>query len=840
MINKVILVFKTHFDIGFTDLAANVIDIYSNSMLDEVLATCKATQHMGKQQYVWTLPAWPLQSILQNASEDKRRELEALIERGQIAWHALAFTSHTDFCSAEEYIESLRFGRELSQQYNKPYPISAKMTDVPGHTIMLPAILSGAGVKFLHLGCNEFAKPPRVPFLFHWEALSGERVLTMYNEDGYGTALLPPEDWPFPVWMALMHTHDNCGPQSAEVIAKLISKIQARYPHAEVVCGTMDDFYNELSQHDLSGLPVIRKDLADTWIHGVGAYPKEVAVIRGEREKIKRLQALYARQLLDGSTASRGQAMSILDQYYEDVSLFEEHTWGADVKTWLGPDRVYEKELFLEAKPSESYQFMEASWEEQRERARRAAKRRQELKELLERDAEEGIYLFNPNNTSYTGWVVLESGHLDVEHQGLSLRGQSLPVAKINGEWACYVQDLPPLSTVQLTCEGEKLGVGGLDVKEEQGIVRVENHRYALTFSHVAGEILSLFDKKLQAVLLEKRDGKAVLSYQYDRYGIDDITEYLRSYAHRFSTWGIQDNGREAYPSCTRKTFVPKFEGCLIEGHTVTLRYRGTESVQLYGDAEEVVLHITLPPVGDEVFVKLDVVGKQETPYVESGSLLFPCAAAKDYRINKTNVVLDPAADIQAGANHVFYCLENYLSVEGGGHGLCIVTHDVPLASVGNPGVYQYVDDYTEPESPVVYFNLFNNMWGTNFPQWIGGDFSFRFTLFGFEGEERPHLLEKAAALRLGVETTGRSVGECLVELPEHMQLINVRQHGAGLVVRFKDLLGKAETRRLEARGFAITPVDLNNQVLGETYKDTVEFAAKPYGICSFLLQKTN
>ena len=197
MINKVILVFKTHFDIGFTDLAANVIDIYSNSMLEEVLATCKATQHMGKQQYVWTSSAWPLQSILQNASEDKRRELEALIERGQIAWHALAFTSHTDFCSAEEYIESLRFGRELSQQYNKPYPISAKMTDVPGHTIMLPAILSGAGVKFLHLGCNEFAKPPRVPFLFHWEALSGERVLTMYNEDGYGTLFSRQRIGPF-------------------------------------------------------------------------------------------------------------------------------------------------------------------------------------------------------------------------------------------------------------------------------------------------------------------------------------------------------------------------------------------------------------------------------------------------------------------------------------------------------------------------------------------------------------------------------------------------------------------------------------------------------------------
>ena len=148
----------------------------------------------------------------------------------------------------------------------------------------------------------------------------------------------------------------------------------------------------------------------------------------------------------------------------------------------------------------------------------------------------------------------------------------------------------------------------------------MENHRYALTFSHVAGEILSLFDKT-PGCASGKRDGKAVLSYQYDRYGIDDITEYLRSYAHRFSTWGIQDNGREAYPSCTRKTFVPKFEGCLIEGHTVTLRYRG-QSVQLYGDAEEVVLHITLPPVGDEVFVKL-MWWENRNPYVESGRCCF-------------------------------------------------------------------------------------------------------------------------------------------------------------------------------------------------------------------------
>ena len=44
---KIILVFKTHFDIGFTDLASNVIDQYAGSMLEQVIETCKGTQKLG-------------------------------------------------------------------------------------------------------------------------------------------------------------------------------------------------------------------------------------------------------------------------------------------------------------------------------------------------------------------------------------------------------------------------------------------------------------------------------------------------------------------------------------------------------------------------------------------------------------------------------------------------------------------------------------------------------------------------------------------------------------------------------------------------------------------------
>ena len=60
-VEKVFLVFKTHFDIGFTAMAEDVLKQYSGEMLQKVVATCENTQKLGKARYVWTVPAWPMQ-----------------------------------------------------------------------------------------------------------------------------------------------------------------------------------------------------------------------------------------------------------------------------------------------------------------------------------------------------------------------------------------------------------------------------------------------------------------------------------------------------------------------------------------------------------------------------------------------------------------------------------------------------------------------------------------------------------------------------------------------------------------------------------------------------------
>jgi len=381
--------------------------------------------------------------------------------------------------------------------------------------------------------------------------------------------------------------------------------------------------------------------------------------------------------------------------------------------------------------------------------------------------------------------------------------------------------------------------IGKLQVKTQKDIVNIENHRYLITFSSETGNVIELFDKKLNTVLLKQQEDKSIFSYQYDRYGIEDITTYLKDYAYRFSTWGVQDYGREAYPECNHTTFCPTFQSYTLQNDTLTLNYTNALSVERYGDAEQVQIEITLPPAGEELYVSVKLTNKQETPYVESGSFLFPFAKGENnYRINKPNAVLNPATDIQEDANHMFYSLENYMSVSNQEGGLCIIGRDTPLVSLGNTGVYKYRKNYQKPEEPIAFFNLFNNMWGTNFPQWIGGDFEYRFILFGYEADQESNIMERAAQLVEGVELTHHQLEKEFGCFPEQMQLINARQTNNGLVIRLKHLSGTECQRTLCLKGQTITPVDLHNRIIGEVSDEEYKFLAKPYGIHSFLLTR--
>lgn len=723
MKRKIIAVFKTHFDIGFTQLSSEVINRYSTTMLGDVIKTCRATEKLGNNKYVWTMSAWPLKEALCHASKEDRVEAERLIANGQLTTHALPFTTHTEFLGLEELCRMFVFAKQFSKTYGVSMPITAKMTDVPGHTWALVSVLAMAGVKFLHLGCNSASLPPDVPQLFWWEAPDGKRVLTMYNKGGYGSSLLPPKDWKLDIWPAIIQSNDNIGPQDENVITLLKDSLKDVDEQFDFSVGTLDTVYKQLIKNDLSALPVIRKDLADTWIHGVGTYPKEVAELRRNRSRL-----LSYEKLLNIMTecGERGfhEFSQIVSRANENALLFGEHTWGLDVKTTLGYNRYYNKKAFVSHLEDACNKRIMESWQEQRQREENAVAETDKLEKMLAAHFDgtgkkNGLAIFNPCAASFTGYIdITDFTAID----GLQQDGKHIPVLQASGKRYAHVQGVPPLGTITLA-SAEQLAET-VNISQTAERIIMQNGILVAEFDRESGTLTSLID-----TTTGKNWAKKVGMFDYDVIGSQDITDYLKSYVYRFYDWSTNDFGRMGYPvnfeHYSTENVCSKIS---VDGNSVIVELIPADqlSVSEYGNAEKVVLTYTL--LGDALNLWVDLKNKPATPMIEGGHMVFDFGIPNPtYTINKVGSVLNPETDIQKDANNILYCLENWVDVSDGKDGICVVSHDAPLFSIGEQAIYKYQNVYQPHSGSKLYFNLFNNMWGTNFPQWTSGDFSFAF-----------------------------------------------------------------------------------------------------------------
>lgn len=355
MTKKIIIVFKTHLDIGFTDTAGNVTENYMKNYLPNAMRVAKEMRG-EKERFIWTTGSWLIEKFLEE-SED-RALLEDAIAHGDVCWHALPFTTHTELMDAELFEYGLGLSKKLDERFGK-HTIAAKMTDVPGHTRAILPHMAKAGIKFMHIGTNPASPAPDVPPLFWWKAATGEQILMMYNSD-YGQ-LTQIGDSGAAVYFA--HTRDNVGPQSAEEIREIFRNLHEQYPEAEILGGTLDDVAEiALAQ---TGLPVVTEEIGDTWIYGAGSDPKKMSQFRA---------LLRLKNVLDKEDC---EAM------YREFLPVPEHTWGLDEKTWLGTrteqglewgeTTSFPKEKFRELRGTEKFQHMEYSWNEQRQYVERAA-----------------------------------------------------------------------------------------------------------------------------------------------------------------------------------------------------------------------------------------------------------------------------------------------------------------------------------------------------------------------------------------------------------------------------------------------------------------------------------
>jgi hypothetical protein len=348
-VKRVLAVFKCHFDAGFVNTQAAVVNRYFNEFFPKAIQIANDMRQEGHERYIWTTGSWLLYEYLEQAAPEGRRNMERSIAAGDIAWHALPFNWQTELMDRSMIAGGIGLSEELDRRFGRT-TTGAKMTDVPGHTRGLVRPLSEHGVTFLDIGVNGASRPAEVPPIFLWKNADGASLVTMYHHGYGGVARVPGSD----LALAIIVRGDNSGPHKPAEIAKIYSDLGNCFPNAQICAANLTDVAHAVQPYR-NNLPIITGEIGDTWIYGIASDPLKVARYR----EVARLRQnwLAQRKFHEGDTTD----VTLLRR----VLLEAEHTWGTDTKKWLDFDHYTPRDLayMLHTK---NYEVVQFSWDEKR------------------------------------------------------------------------------------------------------------------------------------------------------------------------------------------------------------------------------------------------------------------------------------------------------------------------------------------------------------------------------------------------------------------------------------------------------------------------------------------
>ena len=736
-LKEVIIVSKTHFDIGYTDLASRVVDRYRTTMADQALRLVEESRALPPdQQFSWTLAGWPMAQILWPGQTPERREaFLSAMRAGRLVPHALPFTTHTESLDLEDFTRGLVWSVELARLAGRPVPTAAKMTDVVSHTRVAATVLAQAGVKFFHIGCNEGCSRPEVPLLYWWEGPDGSRVLTMCSA-AYGSDLCPPRDWPHATWLCMWMTGDNHGPPNAQEVERLFARAQKDLPGVRVRFGQMSDFAEAILREN-PDLPVIRGDTPDTWIHGIGSMPIETQLAHTTRPRIAALEALDT--LLGVWGTFSGSAAGTVREAYENTLLFGEHTWGPDVSRYAG--YRYGNE-WKEQLAAGRYKFLLEGFDQKRAYARKAAalvdratgERMNALAAAVQVPGRR-IVVFNPLPWTRDGAVEVPWNGSATDLKDVASE-EVLPGATDQGSLHFVARKLPPLGYRTYVMAPASPPKETTPI--EDGCI--ENEFFRVTLDAARCGIRSIVCKRTGRELVNTQSPYALGQYLYERFDADQAARFTSAYVLSPKSGEMISHGKPNLPPAKEHPYCAATAAeAAVEIRSTAVCITAVLRAKPHGiipDATQlrVTLYIGLPWVD----LEWAITNKTPDPWPEGGWLCFPLRADNPgFRLSRLGSIVDPAKDLVPGSNHELFCLNGGLLVKGAGGGATgICPIDAQLVSLEHPGLWRYTRDFVA-HKPDVFVLLFDNVYSTNFGQWIEGSWSSRVLLWAIDDGEQ-------------------------------------------------------------------------------------------------------
>ncbi len=681
-VRRVLVVFKCHLDVGFSLTQAQVMRRYFDVFYPAAIERAAEMRSAGQDRYVWTTGSWLLYEYLEQATRAQRRTMDSAIARGDIAWHALPFSWQTELIDPSMITGGLGFSAALDRRFGKT-TTGAKMTDVPGHSRGIVAPLAAAGVKLLDIGVNHASTPPDVPDVFLWQdktpserTAAPSSVVMLYHRLGYGSTLqIPGSNLAIDVEVR----GDNSGPHTPEEIAAIYTRLREQFPGAAIHAASLTEVANAVDAYR-DKLPVLTEEIGDTWIYGVPSDPLKVARYR----ELSRMRRQWI--ATDRFAAADPTDLKLLRR----ALLSVEHTWGTDTKSYLDDDHYRPADL-VKVLDQHGYEVMQTSWQEKRDDLFLGIST---LPEPLQREANTRLAALIP----------------------------SAPVTASRTP-----QD--PTQTIRT-----RHFYVGLD--PETGAIRwlqsrANGHSWAS-----ADHPLALFT--------------------YQTLSAADYVDYRSRYIRLTADWAKRDFGKPGIDKfrATSQLWHPRLVACWAEttptGHRILIHSQIDDPVAMTTGnmawPTDIYLELDLPNSEPAVHLRLVTLGKPINRLPEAMWLSFnpihpkgeaahagePSASSLSrsaWTVDKVGQSVALTDVVRGGGRSMHAVAERInLNTPPGRPSFSLDTLDAPVIAFGDLTPLDFSRQLPPKDAPA-HVCLFTNAWGTNYIQWAGGEWAYRFIL---------------------------------------------------------------------------------------------------------------
>ncbi len=656
-IKRVLVMFKCHFDAGFIDTQANVVSWYFDKYFPKAIETAATLRKEGNDRFVWTTGSWLLYQYLEKAAPPQRQRMEQALAAGDIAWHAIPFTWQTEMIDPSLIAGGIGFSQAMDRRFGRT-TTGAKMTDVTGHTRGIIPPLAAQGVKLLDIGPNGACTAPDVPPVFLWKDPGGRALVMLYHHDYGGIVKVPGSDLAIDVECR----GDNSGPHTIEEIHGIHSALRKQFPNAQVTAASLTDIANAVDPYRHQ-LPVVTQELGDTWISGVPSDPLKVA----RYLEVARLR----RQWIEGAKFQVGDDT---DRALLAGLLLEiEHTWGADIKTWLDYDHWLPKDL-LPMLDKPKYKVVLFSWEEKRQDLLDGVVT---LPDPLRAEATEKIRALAPTPPVIEA---MQSHHasdsIETRHFEIALDPRTGAICRMRNkqtgrDWASAEKPLALFSYQTLSK------------------VDFENFINGYLILHPTWAETDLGKPNIDRFGAESRVWSPVLTDC--RHSSDESGHKILAQL-KIDDPETEKTGRVAWP-------------------------------------QKMYLEVTLPDAEPTVEIGFSWFGKPANRMPEALWLTFQPVFSDPHGwlLGKSGELISPF-DVVSGGARAMHAVLGGLHYQGADGALAIEAMDAPVVALGRMHPWYFTRE--QPDlAKGFHFSLFNNAWGTNYVMWFGEDMRFRFKL---------------------------------------------------------------------------------------------------------------